>query len=296
MSTLMITKRDGSQQPLDINKIAKVTAWAAEGLDVSTSEVEMRAKILFFDGIKSADIHQSLVESASDLISERKPDYQYMASRLHLFANRKQAYKQFTPPSLLKHIQRMTKAGWYDKEILEVYTEDEINEFDQVLDHERDFKLALAGAMQMTSKYLIRDRSKKDAGPLESPNMSFMVISMVLFSQYPKETRTSYVKRFYEALSNFKISLPTPIMAGVRTPTRQFSSCVKISIDDSLDSINAGTSAIVKYISQRAGIGIDFGRIRALHSPIRGGEAVHTGLVPFIKHFQSAVKSCSQGN
>lgn len=267
--------------------------WAADSLDVSSSQVEINSHIQFYNGISTTDIHETLVKSAADLISTEYPDYQHMAARLALFHIRKIAYGDYTPPHLFDHVKKMCEFGWYDKEIITYYSKEEFDELNDYIVHDRDLSFAYAGIKQMEAKYLVQNRLDKK--PLESPQVAFMLIGACIFSGYPKETRMDYVKKFYDSLSKFNISLPTPVMAGVRTPTRQYSSCVTIESGDSLDSINASTSAIVKYISQRAGIGINGGRIRALGSEIRGGEAVHTGVIPFWKMFQAAVKSCSQG-
>lgn len=290
---IKVTKRDGRLESLDVEKIHRVVAWAAEGLDVSPSEVELKAQIQLYNGIRTEDIHATLIKSAADLISLENPDYQYMAARLAVFNIRKIAYGEYTPPRLYTHIQSMIEKGIYDKEILEKYTEEEIDLIESFVDHNRDMNFAYAGIKQMESKYLVQNRVTKRV--YESPQVAFILIPTCLFADYPKETRIDYIKKFYNALSLFKISLPTPIMAGVRTPTKQFASCCVIDCDDTLDSINAATSSIVKYISQRAGIGINGGRIRALGSEIRKGEAIHTGVIPFWKMFQAAVKSCSQG-
>ena len=293
-STLHVTKRDGVRAPLDLDKIHKVLTWAAEGLDnVSVSEVELRAQIQLPDGISTSDIHETLIKSAADLISENTPDYQYMAARLNIFHLRKKAYGQFEPPKLYDHVARLVDTDRYDQHLLEDYTQAEFDEMDSFIDHRRDLNFAYAAVKQLEGKYLVQNRVTGEV--FESPQFLYVLIGACLFSSYDKSTRMDYVRRFYDAVSTFKLSLPTPIMAGVRTPTRQFSSCVLIETGDSLDSINAAAGAIVKYVSQRAGIGINAGRIRALGSPIRGGEAFHTGCIPFYKHFQTAVKSCSQG-
>lgn len=291
---ITVTKRDGRREPLDINKVHRVVTWAAEGLnEVSVSQVELNAKLQFTDGVKTSDIHELLIKAAADLITDQTPDYQYLAARLAVFHLRKKAYGGFEPPHLYDHVVKLVGLGRYDKELLEKYTKEEFEEMNSFLVHERDLDFAYAGVKQLEGKYLVQDRVTKQI--YESAQMLYVLIAACLFQDYPKETRLDYVHRFYDATSTFKISLPTPIMAGVRTPTRQFSSCVLIESDDSLDSINAATSAIVKYVSQRAGIGINAGRIRALGSRIRGGEAFHTGVIPFYKLFQAAVKSCSQG-
>ena len=291
---LMVTKRHGRQEKLDLEKIHRVVIWAAEGLDkVSPSEVELKAHIQFFDGMKTADIHETLIKSAADLISETTPDYQYLSARLAIFHLRKRAFGRFEPPPLFTHVQAMVSAGRYDKHLLEDYCEADFTVLNDHMDHSRDMSFSYAAVKQLEGKYLVQNRVTGDI--YESPQILYMLVATCLFSNYPKDTRLDFVKRFYDATSLFKLSLPTPIMAGVRTPTRQFSSCVLIEAGDSLDSINATSSAIVKYVSQRAGIGINAGRIRALGSPIRDGEAFHTGCIPFYKHFQTAVKSCSQG-
>ncbi|UAA40344.1 ribonucleoside-diphosphate reductase subunit alpha [Paraneptunicella aestuarii] len=291
---LLVTKRNGEREPLDLDKIHKVITWAAKGLDnVSVSQVEIKAHIQFFDGIKTEEIHGTLIKSAADLISKESPDYQYLAARLAIFHLRKKAFGQFEPPKLLDHVRNMVENGKYDKHILEDYSEAELEQMDEYVDHWRDMDFSYAAVKQLEGKYLVQNRVTGEI--FESAQFLYILVAACLFSKYPKETRMGYIRRFYDATSQFKISLPTPIMSGVRTPTRQFSSCVLIETGDSLDSINATASAIVKYVSQRAGIGVNAGRIRALGSPIRGGEAFHTGCIPFYKYFQTAVKSCSQG-
>ncbi len=294
MDNLQVMKRDGRLEPINLEKIHKVIAWAAEGLsNVSVSQVELKSHIQFYDGIKTRDIHETIIKAAADLISADTPDYQYLAARLAIFHLRKIAYNQFEPPHLFDHVTKLTESGKYDAHILQDYSKAEFDELNDYIDHWRDMNLAYAAVEQMSGKYLVQDRVTKTV--YESPQFLYMLVGMCLFASYDKAERLSYVKRFYDATSTFQISLPTPIMSGVRTPSRQFSSCVLIECGDSLDSINATTSAIVRYVSQRAGIGVNAGRIRALGSPIRGGEAQHTGCVPFYKLFQTAVKCCSQG-
>ena len=291
---LMVTKRDGRREQIDLEKIHRVIIWAAEGLEnVSVSQVELSAHLQFYDGIKTSDIHETLIKSAADLISEDAPDYQYLAARLAVFHLRKRAFNDFEPPHLYDHVARMVEEKRYDQHLLTDYSREEFDELNAYLDHSRDMNFSYAAVKQLEGKYLVQNRVTGDI--YESPQQLYMLVAACLFSNYPRDTRLDYVKRFYDAVSLFKLSLPTPIMAGVRTPTRQFSSCVLIETGDSLDSINATSSAIVKYVSQRAGIGINAGRIRAIGSPIRNGEAFHTGCIPFYKHFQTAVKSCSQG-
>ncbi|MFM5271671.1 ribonucleoside-diphosphate reductase subunit alpha [Aeromonas veronii] len=291
---LFVTKRNGHKEPIDLDKIHRVLDWAAEGLDnVSVSQVELKSHIQFYDGIRTADIHETIIKATADLISEQTPDYQYMAARLAIFHLRKKAYGQFEPPHLYLHVARLVDMGKYDKHLLEDYTQAEFEELNTHLDHWRDMDFSYAAVKQLEGKYLVQNRVTGEI--YESPQFLYILVAACLFSKYPKDTRLDYIKRFYDAVSTFKISLPTPIMSGVRTPTRQFSSCVLIECDDSLDSINATASSIVRYVSQRAGIGINAGRIRGLGSPIRGGEAFHTGCIPFYKYFQTAVKCCSQG-
>ncbi|MBS9433413.1 class 1a ribonucleoside-diphosphate reductase subunit alpha [Photorhabdus hainanensis] len=292
--SLLVTKRDGHKERIDLEKIHRVVNWAADGLkNVSVSQVELRSQIQFYDGIKTSDIHETMIKAAADLISGDAPDYQYLAARLAIFNLRKKAYGQFEPPALYDHVSRMVEMGKYDKHLLADYSKEEFEQMDDFIDHWRDMNFSYAAVKQLEGKYLVQNRVTGEI--YESAQFLYILVAACLFSGYPKETRLDYIRRFYDAASTFKISLPTPIMAGVRTPTRQFSSCVLIECDDSLDSINATSSAIVKYVSQRAGIGINAGRIRALGSPIRNGEAFHTGCIPFYKHFQTAVKSCSQG-
>jgi ribonucleoside-diphosphate reductase alpha chain len=291
---LLVTKRNGKKEPIDLEKIHKVIAWAADGLDnVSVSQVELKSHIQFYDGIKTSDIHETIIKSAADLISEESPDYQFLSARLAVFHLRKKAYGQFEPPKLFDHVVNMVETGKYDQHLLADYTQAEFEQIEEFLEHKRDLDFSYAAVKQLEGKYLVQNRVSGQI--YESAQFLYILVAACLFAKYPKDTRLSFVKGFYEATSTFKISLPTPIMAGVRTPTRQFSSCVLIECDDSLDSINATSSAIVKYVSQRAGIGVNAGRIRALGSTIRNGEAFHTGCIPFFKHFQTAVKSCSQG-
>ena len=293
-NNLSVTKRNGEKEPIDLEKIHKVITWAAKGLkNVSVSQVEIKAHIQFYDGIKTAEIHETLIKSAADLISTEAPDYQYLAARLAIFHLRKKAFGEFEPPKLFNHVARMVDMGKYDTHLLEDYTPEEFAEMDSYIDHWRDMNFSYAAVKQLEGKYLVQNRVTGEI--YESAQFLYILVAACLFANYPKETRLQYVRRFYDATSTFKLSLPTPIMSGVRTPTRQFSSCVLIETGDSLDSINATASAIVKYVSQRAGIGVNAGRIRALGSPIRGGEAFHTGCIPFYKYFQTAVKSCSQG-
>lgn len=293
MSVINVVKRDGSREPLNIDKIHRVIEWACEGLaGVSVSEVELASHVQFYNGIKTTDIHETMIKAAADLISEEAPNYQYVAGRLINYQLRKEVYGQYEPHTLRFHYVKVMTQGYYDRELDSTYTLEEWGELGNYIDHSRDNLLTYAAMEQMRGKYLVKNRV---TGKIyETPQVAMMLIAMTLFSKYTNN-RIKWVKELYDAISTFDISLPTPIMAGVRTPQRQYSSCVLIETDDSLDSINATSSAIVKYVSQKAGIGIGGGRIRALGSPIRNGAASHTGVIPFYKHFQSAVKSCSQG-
>jgi len=286
-------KRDGTREPLDINKFHKVAMYACEGLSgVSVSDLEIKTHIQFYDKIKSTDIQETLIKAAAELITEEAPNYQYVAGRLINYNLRKEVYGEYEPWHLWKHYSKVVIDGYYDNALVTAYNQEDWNELADYIDHERDGLLTYAAMEQFRGKYLIKNRVTGKF--YETPQMAFMLIAMTLFQNYTKD-RIKWVKDLYDAISTFDISLPTPIMAGVRSPQRQFSSCVLIETDDSLDSINATTSAIVKYVSQKAGIGIGGGRIRAIGSPIRRGDASHTGVIPFWKHFQSAVKSCSQG-
>lgn len=288
-----VVKRDGHTEPLNIDKIHLVLEWACERLDnVSVSEIEMASQIQFYDNIKTSDIHETMIKSAAELISEEVPEYQYVAGRLINYQLRKEVYNSYLPEPLLDHVKRVVAAGYYDPLLLKKYSEKDWKILDNYIDHNRDYNLTYAAMEQFRGKYLVKNRATGKI--FETPQVAFMLISMTLFANY-KVDRLKWVKELYDALSTFDISFPTPIMAGARTPQRQFSSCVLIETDDSLDSITATSTAIVKYVSQKAGIGIGAGRIRALGSPIRNGDASHTGVLPFYKHFQTAVKSCSQG-
>lgn len=290
---IQVTKRSGTREPLDINKFHKVAEYACEGLSgVSVSDLEIKTHIQFYDKIKSSDIQETLIKAASELITEETPNYQYVAGRLINYNLRKEVYGEYEPFNLAWHYNNVKEEGYYDAELGEKYTPEDWTILNNYIDHDRDNLLTYAAMEQFRGKYLIRNRVTNKF--YETPQMAFMLIAMTLFQNY-KTDRIKWVKELYDAISTFDISLPTPIMAGVRSPQRQFSSCVLIETDDSLDSINATSSSIVKYVSQKAGIGIGGGSIRAVGSPIRNGDASHTGVIPFWKHFQSAVKSCSQG-
>ena len=294
MSEIQVVKRDGVSEPLDLEKMHKVVMFACQDIaGVSASEVELKSHIQFYDGITSEEIQETLIKAASDLISEETPNYQWVAGNLVNYHLRKMVYNEFEPWHILKVVEANVKNGFYDSALLEDYTKDEWDEINNFIKHDRDFNIAYVGMEQFRGKYLVQNRVT--GKHFETPQIAYILISATLFSAYPKETRLKYVKDYYDAISNFDISLPTPVMAGVRTPQRQFSSCVLIETDDSLDSINATSSSVVKYVSQKAGIGIGAGSIRAINSPIRNGDASHTGVIPFYKLFQASVKSCSQG-
>ena len=294
MSNIQVTKRDGSKEAIDLEKLHKVAFYACEGINgVSPSQVEMKSNLHFYNGITTDDIQETLIKSASELIEEDAPNYQWVAGRLIVYHLRKQVYDSFEPWHILKLINRNVDEGWYDPALLTDYTESEWDELNNYIKHDRDQDFTYAAMEQWRGKYLVQNRVTGQK--LETPQMAYMLIAATLFGSYDKEIRLKWVKEYYDAISTFDISLPTPVMAGVRTPQRQFSSCVLIETGDSLDSINATTSSIVKYVSQKAGIGIGAGSIRALGSPIRRGDAYHTGVVPFFKMFQSATRSCSQG-
>jgi len=294
MAEILVTKRDGRKEPLIIDKLHKVVMWACEGITgVSASEVEIKSHLQFYEGIKTADIQETVIKSAADLITEETPNYQYVAGRLINYHIRKDVYGQFEPWHITKLIKQNIDLGMYDPELLDLYTEKEWDKINGYIKHERDESLTYVAMEQFRGKYLVQNRVTGEL--YESPQMTYMLIAATLFGNYPQETRLKYVKEYYDAISTHQISLPTPVMAGVRTSQRQFSSCVLIETDDSLDSINATSSSIVRYVSQKAGIGIGAGRIRAIKSPIRKGDAYHTGVVPFFKLFQAATRSCSQG-
>ena len=294
MSQILVTKRDGNREPLNIEKLHKVVFWATQGITgVSASEVEIKSHIQFYNGIKTADIQETLIKSAADLISEENPNYQYVAGRLLTYHLYKQVYGDYAPWPLIKLVQRNTEIGYYTKDLLANYSYEEIEQLDGMIRHDRDENFTYVAMEQWRGKYLVQNRVTSEI--YETPQVAYMMIAATLFMAYPRETRLQWIKEYYDAISTHDVSLPTPVMAGVRTPQKQFSSCVLIESGDSLDSINATASSIVRYVSQKAGIGIGAGRIRALGSPIRNGDAYHTGVTPFLKLFQAATRSCSQG-
>ena len=294
MTQIQVTKRDGTREDLDLEKMHKVVFYACQNITgVSASEVEIKSHLSFYSGITSTEIQETLIKSAADLISEETPNYQWVAGRLINYHLRKMVYDAFKPLPIIDIVKKNIELGFYDAEILDLYSAEEFTQFDTIVKHERDEEMTYAAMEQWRGKYLVKNRVTNTM--YETPQVAYLLISATLFAKYPKDTRMQYVKDYYDAISTFAISLPTPVMAGVRTPQRQFSSCVLVETGDSLDSINATTSSIVKYVSQKAGIGIGAGSIRALGSPIRNGDAYHTGVIPFYKMFQAATRSCSQG-
>jgi len=291
---LKVQKRNGSVESIDLDKMHVMVEEACKGLaGVSASQVEMKSGIQFYDGITTAEIQEILIRSASDLIDLDHPNYQYVAARLLLFSVRKQLYgKMKELPSLEQHIYVCVNQEVYDNDIFNKYSKEEIERANGYIDHDRDYLFTYAGLRQVVDKYLVQDRSS--GGVYETPQFMYMMIALTIFAEYPKETRMSYVKRYYDAISKHKINIPTPIMAGVRTPLRQFASCVLVDVDDTLDSIFSSDMAIGRYVAQRAGIGINAGRIRGINSKIRGGEVQHTGVVPFLKKFEATVRCCTQ--
>ena len=290
-----VKKRNGrGTEPLDLEKMHKMVEEACKGVaGVSASQVEIQSGIQFYDGITTAEIQEILIKSASDLIDLENPNYQYVAARLLLFSLRKSLYGKIREmPHLESQIMGCTSYDVYDKEIFTKYSKEEIDKANSFIDHDRDFLFTYAGLRQVVDKYLVQDRSTGQA--YETPQFMYIMIALTIFQNYPKEKRLNYVRRYYDAISRHKLNIPTPIMAGVRTPLRQFASCVLVDIDDTLDSIFSSDMAIGKYVAQRAGIGINAGRVRGINSKIRGGEVQHTGVVPFLKKFESTVRCCTQ--
>jgi len=280
---IKVVKRDGRTEPINLDKVHKMVELACDGLaGVSASQVEISSGLQMFDGIKTSEIQEILVRSASDLIDLDHPNYQFVAARLLLFGLRKAVFghpEEF--PTLENHAQDCVAKGVYDKDILGKYSAEEWDVLDRFIDHSRDYLFTYAGLRQVVDKYLVQDRSS--GLHYETPQFMYMMIAVTLFQNYPKEKRIDYVRRYYNAISKHRINIPTPVMAGVRTPLRQFASCVLVDVDDTLDSIFSSDMAIGRYVAQRAGIGINAGRIRGINSKIRGGEVQHTGVVPFLK-------------
>lgn len=295
MTKIHIQKRSGKKELLDLEKIHKVLTWACDNLTgVSVSEIELKSQLNFFNGMKSSDIQETLIKTAADLISEETPNYQYVAGRLINYHLRKQVYGSYTKvPSLLDQVKKVTALGYYDKALLEDYTEEEYEFLNGKINHDIDNGLTYAAMEQFRGKYLVKNRVTGEI--FETPQFTYMLIAMFLFKEYPKDTRLKYVVDYYNATSQAYISLPTPVMGGVRTPQRQFSSCVLIESADDLDSIFTTAHAIGRYVSRKAGIGIGAGSLRSIGSAVRNGDVSHTGVIPFYRLWQSAVKSASQG-
>ena len=289
-----VVKRNSSIEPLNLEKIHVMVELACKGLaGVSASQVEINSGIQFYDGITTGEIQEILIRSASDLIDLDVPNYQYVAARLLMYSVRKQVFQRLHEiPTVYDHVQKCVEKGVYDPAILDLYTKEEFNKLESFIDHDRDYLFTYAGLRQVSDKYLVQDRSTGEI--YESPQFMYLLISATIFSKYSQETRLDFVKKYYDAISKHKINIPTPIMAGVRTPLRQYASCVLVDIDDTLDSIFSSDMAIGKYVAQRAGIGINAGRIRGINAKIRGGEVQHTGVVPFLKKFESTVRCCTQ--
>ena len=291
---IKVKKRNGTIEPIALEKMHKMVEAATEGLaGVSASQVEIQSGIQFYDGITTQEIQEILIRAASDLIDLDHPNYQFVAARLLLFSTRKSLYGRMKElPHLVDHINSCVAAKVYDYGIYDAYSLEEIQQADKWIDHERDFMFTYAGLRQVVDKYLVQDRSTGQV--YETPQFMYMMIALTMFAKYPKDTRMEYVRRYYNAISKHRINIPTPIMAGVRTPLRQFASCVLVDVDDTLDSIFTSDMAIGRYVAQRAGIGINAGRIRGINAKIRGGEVQHTGVVPFLKKFESTVRCCTQ--
>tara|TARA_B100001559_G_scaffold316764_1_gene320803 strand:- start:2030 stop:4345 length:2316 start_codon:yes stop_codon:yes gene_type:complete len=292
---ISVVKRNGrGKESLNIEKIHQMVEYACEDItQVSASSVEMNSGLQFYDGISTNEIQQILIKSANDLITLENPNYQYVAARLLLYSLRKQLFhKMWDHPHIYDHAKKCIELGVYDKEVLNWYDKKDFDRMENWLNHERDYTFTYAGLRQVIDKYLVQDRSTGQI--FETPQFMYMMISATLFAKYPKNKRMSYVKKYYDAISRFKINIPTPVMAGVRTPIRQYASCVLVDVDDTLSSIFSSDMAIGKYVAQRAGIGINAGRIRGINSRIRGGEVQHTGVIPFLKKFEATVKCCTQ--
>ena len=293
--SINVKKRNGrGEEKLDIDKIHSMVEYAVEDIKgVSASQIEMNSGLQFYEGMSTDEIQQILIKSAADLINLNTPNYTYVAARLLLFSLRKQIFhKLWDHPHFFDHVKKTVELGMYDEEILKNYERKDFDRMENWINHERDYTFTYAGLRQVIDKYLVQDRSTNII--YETPQFMYMMISATLFANYPKNKRMSYVKKYYDAISQFKINIPTPVMAGVRTPMRQYASCVLVDVDDTLPSIFSSDMAIGRYVAQRAGIGINAGRIRGINSRIRGGEVQHTGVIPFLKKFEATVKCCTQ--
>ena len=290
----VVKRGERGKEPLNIEKIHEMVEYAVEGITgVSSSQVEMKSGLQFYNDITTNDIQQILIKSAADLISLDTPNYQYVAARLLLYSLRKQVFgRLWDHPHIYEHVKKAVEIKVYDPELLEKYQKKDFDRMENWLNHERDYTFTYAGLRQVIDKYLVQDRSNGEI--YETPQFMYMMIAASVFMNYPKETRMTYVKKYYDAISQFKINIPTPVMAGVRTPLKQYASCVLVDSDDTLPSIFSSDMAIGRYVAQRAGIGINAGRIRGINARIRGGEVQHTGVIPFLKKFEATVKCCTQ--
>lgn len=285
---MLVKKRSGDLEPYNVEKIHKVVEWATKNIsNVSFSDIEMNAHLSLHDGITTKDIHQILIKSANDLTSKTHPNYQYVASRLLNMSLRKDLWQNHdSPPNLYDHICTNASEDVYDNNLFTKWTKDDIEEIEKAINHDRDYLFTYAGLQQMIDKYLVKNRS---TGKIyETPQFAYICIALALFNSIEE------VLEAYEYFSTHKINLPTPIMAGVRTKIKQFASCVLIDVEDDLNSIFSSVHAVGKYTARRAGIGLNVGRIRPINSSIRGGEVIHTGLIPYLKIFESTVKATSQ--
>ena len=291
---IFVVKSNGTREKLDYNKIHKVVMDATNDLTgVSVSQIELNAQINLRDGITTKEIHENLIKAAADLISEHTPNYQYVAARLTNFLLRKEVYGRFDPLPFYDIVKKNFALDLYDNNLMKYYSEDEWIQMNAFINHTRDFSLTYIGIQQLKNKYLVQNRVTKQV--YETPQVAYLLCSAVIFKDYPKETRMKYVKDYYDAVSKTEISLPTPVQAGLRTKVKQFSSCVLVETADNLDSINATATSIVRYASRKAGLGVNMGALRGIDQPIRNGDAKHTGVIPFIKYMNGALKSCSQG-
>ena len=290
----VLKRGERGKEPLNIEKIHEMVEYAVEGISgVSSSQVEMSSGLQFYDGITTNDIQAILIKSAADLIDLDNPNYQYVAARLLLYSLRKQVIgRLWDHPHLFDHVKKAVDKNLYDGELMEKYQKKDFDRMENWLNHERDYTFTYAGLRQVIDKYLVQDRSNGEI--FETPQFMYMMIAASVFMNYPKEKRMTYVKKYYDAISQFKINIPTPVMAGVRTPLKQYASCVLVDTDDTLPSIFSSDMAIGRYVAQRAGIGINAGRIRGINARIRGGEVQHTGVIPFLKKFEATVKCCTQ--
>lgn len=289
---IFIKKRGGALEKFSADKINKVLQWATEGIkNVSFEEVAMNAHLSFFDGMTSDNIHVALIEAAAQQISVEKPNYQYVASRLLNYQLRKRVWGGKNPPKLYDLVKTNIEKFVYDEQILEWYSKKDFDKLDEYLKHDRDLDFSYAGIKQLCDKYLIQNRSTKEI--YETPQFAYMLIAMTFFKNY-KENRLDYVKKAYNYFSKHKINLPTPIMAGVRSVMKSYASCSLFTVDDTLKSIFSNNSAVGYATASRYGIGLNLSRLRATNAPIRNGEVIHTGPIPFAKAFESTVKSCHQ--